>query len=200
MKYWINEKGNDKVIVINDQVIYNNNPRKSKIYEIHDQLRKGFIPFTLTGTAFRYISKIVSNSKSNKLTIYYGEKNKVEIDAQGNKAQIIQYLKNDPVNKPIYQEFPEKWYRIIGKPLLAIAVIGLITAYTYQLAINIERGYIYEISSDRGIGMMLLGLAEILGSTKVLAIGIALSIIIFYSVISRIISKRTIQQLTYRKK
>lgn len=74
MKFWISEKGNDKVIVIDEKIIYNNNPSRSKLYEIQNQLRNGSIPPTLSGTPFNYIKKISSNSNSQKFEIQFGTK------------------------------------------------------------------------------------------------------------------------------
>jgi hypothetical protein len=199
MKFWISEKGNDKVIVIDEKVIYNNNPSRSKLYEIQNQLRNGNIPPTLSGTPFNYIKKISSNSNSQKFEIQFGHKNKLIIDAQENKEAILEHLKSDPINQPMYKEYPQKWYKVVYKPLVSLGLIGLVFARTYEIAYNMELDYDY-IVTGAGIAMMQVGLAEILGSKVILSIGILLVAIILYRVIKKLAAKSIVEELIYNKK
>jgi len=204
MKYWINTKGNDKLIVIDRQVIYNHNPNKSKLLEFEYELKKGIIPQRLTGIPIDYIERIIANDSSNTIKIYHAEDNEMELDARENKLEIINYLKENDGRRPIYSEYPEKWYLAIKKPLIALLVIIGLTYYLYDIAYFMELGYEYEVEASRGrgvaIGGLFLAVAEFLGTLGVIALGTILASIPLWFAWRNYRLKRVIYELDFSKK
>ncbi len=201
MKYWINTKGNDKLIAIDEEVIYSRNPSKGKLLEFEYELKKGIIPQKMTGTPINYIKKIIANDSSNIIKIYHGEKNETEIDARKHKLEIINYLKENDKRKPTYSEYPEKWYRAITKPLIALAIIIFVMYSLYDIAYYLELGYEYEVEV-RGIpigGLMLLA-AEFLGTLRVIVLGAILSLIPLWFAWRNYRLKRVIYELDFLKR
>jgi len=198
MKYWINIKGNDKLIAIDEEVIYNHNPSKSKLLEFEYELKKGIIPQKLTGIRIGYIKKIIANDSSNIIKIYHGEKNEIEIDAREHKLAIINYLKENDKRQPTYSEYPEKWYRVITKPLIVLAVIIFLTAYLHEIAYHMELGYEYEAEGVFG-GLTLIA-AESLGTLGAIALGVALALIPLAVAWRSYRLKRVIYELDFSKR
>ncbi len=196
MKYWINTKGNDKLIAIDEEVIYNHNPSKSRLLEFEYELKKGIIPQRLTGTRIGYIKKIIANDSSNIIKIYHGEKNETEIDAQEHKLAIINYLKENDKRKPTYSEYPEKWYSAITKPMIALGVIILLASSIYDIAYHMELGYEYEAE---GFGGLFLVAAEFLGTLGAIAVGAILSLIPLWFAWRNYRLKRVIYELDFLK-
>lgn len=96
----------------------------------------------------------------------------------------------------MYKEYPQKWYKVVYKPLISLGLIGLVFARTYEIAYNMELGYDY-IVTGAGIAMMQVGLAKILGSKVILSIGILLIAIILYRVIKKLAAKSIVEELIY---
>ena len=203
MKYWISKKGNDKLIVIDNEVIYSYNPSKSKISYYEDELRKGKIPKELTGTSISYIKKIITSDSSNIIKLYYGEDNETEIEAREHKLEIINYLNENDSRKPKYLEYPEKWYLAIKRPVIALIIILGLTYYLYDIAYFIELGYEYEVQASRGrgiaIGGLLLAAAEILGTLGIIVLGSILASITLWIAWKNYNLKRIIYELNFNK-
>jgi len=88
------------------------------------------------------------------------------------------------------------------KPLLGCIAIGLLTLYLYDMAYNMELGYTYEVVGGRGKGQgtgnMLIGIAEILGSTGVVAFGGLLVALVIGFNFKKLTNKVMITKLKYR--
>jgi len=201
MKYWKCTKGNDKLIVIDEEVIYNYNPSTNELVEFERELKRGIIPSSLTGVPISYIKKIISNDKSNIIKIFHGEDNETIVDARENKLKIIKYINDNDKRNPSYSEYPEKWYVAIRKPFIGLLVLIGLTYYMYDIAYYMELGYEYEIGGRRargaGIGGLILGLAEILGSKGVIILGSILSLIPIWIGWRSYQLKRTIYELNF---
>lgn len=203
MQYWICKKGNDKLIVIDEEVIYNNNPSESKLVEYKRQLQKNKIPEKLTGTPIRYIRKIRTTDTSNTIKIFSGENNETEIDAREHKLAILNYLKENDKRRPQYLEYPEAWYSVLKKPIITLLVIIGLTYYLYDLAYFMELGFEYELTGRRSrgiaIGGILLSIAETLGTAGVIVLGSVLGSITAWLAWRNYRLKRTVYELDFRR-
>ena len=200
MKYWINkEKGSDNLIIISDTVIYCSNYSDSKLREFEIELMSGVIPKSLTGTPFGYIKTIESGSNSNKIKIYYGKKNdlKMAVKNEEVRKEIFDYLKQDGLNQPLYEKKHLSRFEASLKPLLVLMIVAGIIYFIASIATDMEAGVEYEA---RGLGNLIIGVAQVLGTKGVIAAGAIPLLILIYKVVKSIQRPPVIERLHYARK
>ncbi len=201
MKYWISDKGNDKLTVITKEVIYNTNPSRNKIDIFKRELQKGSIPKEITGIPLGQIKTIQINDRSNTIQLIKNNSDNeiVEVDARDHKEEIFTFFKEEIYAGIEVHNYVENVYKKIFKLLIPIGVILFFTIRTYTIASGMEMGYEYEIVGGRArsgaTGGILLGLADTLGSTGVLALGSILGLIPLYLLIQGIRKKKNITEI-----
>jgi|GEM_PF-6789191 len=206
MKFWIEkEGGGHNLIVITDSVIYSSSYSVHKLREFEYELKKGNIPEVLTGTPFSYIKTIVSNSRQNKIKIYYGKESDIELDVKNEKfrAEIMEYLKEDKKNLPVYQKEDMSSLKAGLKPLLFLLIAVVLTSYTALIAAEMENGAAYTVRGRVGgeiLGNLVIGLAELLGFNGVLIAGTIIFMLLLYKLVKCMQNPPVIERLDYRKK
>lgn len=197
MKYWINDKGNDKLIVIANGILYNYNPSQIQLNEYKNELQRGKIPKKLTGTPINYFTKVSTDNRSKKTVILYGENNELELDTRENHLAILDYLREDDLRNPKYTEYIESIYSAVKKPVIALLLIIFFTVYSYGIAEVLEYGRSSIITGGEVIGIFL-GLAEILGRKGIRLLGNGLALIPIWLIWRNVRFRRTIYELNYK--
>ena len=197
MKYWISQTGNNKLIIITDDIIYNRNPNKKKLLEYETQLKNGEIPQKLTGTPFRYIKSIETDNQTDTITIAYGQENELKLDVKENKYDIMEYLRQDTVNQPTFSALPKRAMEKISQPILFLLGVFAATYFLYDIAYYTELGYTYEVEAG-AISGLLIGIAQIAGVKGLLFIAASLTLLTLKTIWSRLKTKTIITKLVYR--
>ncbi|GAA4275132.1 hypothetical protein U6A24_17335 [Aquimarina gracilis] len=201
MKYWITNSGNDKVIVITNDVIYNANPSRKKINSYTRELEKGNIPKQITGVPIYQIKSIRIDNHSDKIYIIKNNKDQdeIDLDTRNNKMEIFNYLKSEIFSDKKVLDYVQSVGTRLFKQIVPLAVILFFTFLTYSYAQDLEIGYEYQITGHRTRGVatggILLGIADTLGSTGVLLLGTTLSLIPIYFMIQVIRTKKNITKI-----
>ncbi|MEH0154086.1 hypothetical protein V6R21_08040 [Limibacter armeniacum] len=199
MKYWVSKSGNDKLIVVSDDVIYNFNPGLNQLYLFEEELRQGKIPKKLTGTPLSYIRSISSKVGSPKIQLNYGKDSELLIHAGEHKKEIFSYLKDGLSLQPKYVLEEESFFTRAKNPLIMLLITLGVVIFSYDYAKNMELGYTYEIRGRIGVlGGLSLGLAEILGSEGVLFFGTLISGISTVFIWKAFRNKGFIEKLIYK--
>jgi hypothetical protein len=206
MKYWIDkESKGDNLVVISDTVIYCSRYSQSKLREFEQELVSGQIPKSLTGTSFGYIKTIVASNKSDKIKVLYGKESDMKLVVKNEiiRFGIIEYLKEDKVNQPIYKKEYYSKFKASLRPLLFLVIAAAVIYYIADIAAGIESGIGYEShghGSGQAFGNIIIAFAQFSGFKGVLAVGLVIGLFLIYKLVRNIQSPPVIETLDYTKK
>ncbi len=169
MEVWKSEiKGDTKLIVFNNNIIYLGNPKDENLNNSVDNIRNNILPDKMMSIPLSYIKKI--EKKDQNIDIFYSSKSseRIVISNDSLRNTIFDYFKN---NISQFSYFQENISAIssVKRSIIALIIILLAFFYTMTLALDIENGNDYEVRSYKSVFTIMYVIAK-LGSLKVILI------------------------------
>lgn len=169
MEVWKSEiKGDTKLIVFNNNIIYLGNPKDENINNSVDDIRNNILPDKMMSIPLSYIKKI--EKRDQNIDIFYSSKSseRIVISNDSLRNTIFDYFKNN-ISHLSYSQENISVVNSVKKSIIALIVILLVFFYTMTLALDIENGNEYEIRSYKSVFTIMYVIAK-LGSLKVIMI------------------------------
>lgn len=170
-KIWkLKESKSNKVILIQDKVIYKGNPKENDLNRVNSETSDFTFLKDLFSIPYSYIKQIENQSGKNYIKIFFGKESEEElyIDSEIIKKEVFEFLKSDNQNLKYSIEFPTVINYAKGQ-LFALLSISGIFIWSLYLAIQIESGVKYELvgGGNPGITGIVLAIANF-GSFKII--------------------------------
>jgi len=172
MKIWTsNEKGNDKIILFTNEIIYKGNPKEEEIEKILFELEvQGVISKNLVGFPLSYFQEINLQEGKTFIELSFAKDSSehLKINDEMKKMEIFNYLKENIPNSKYSLEKPS-FLQAAKKPLIAGIVVIIFFMATLYFAVELESGNQYYIEGDKynSITGIVLALAQ-MGVTNVI--------------------------------
>lgn len=174
MKIWKgNENTDDKIIATDNSVIYKGNPATQEINHCITDIQNGVIPKQgFTGIPVSYLQEIRMQEGKNYIELVMAKDSEehLRINDEMMKQEVFNYFKNNiPGSSFTIDHY--SWFRAGKKPLIALAVVAGLFAWTLPYAIGYDNGTEYEISNGRynSLTGIVLAIAS-MGKTNVFLI------------------------------
>jgi hypothetical protein len=170
-KIWkLKESKSNKVILIQDKVIYKGNPKENTLNRVNSETSDFTFLKDLFSIPYSYIKQIENQSGKNYIKIFFGKESEEElyIDSEIIKKEVFEFLKNDNQNLKYSVEIPTV-INYAKAQLFALLSISGIFIWSLYLAIQIESGVEYELvgGGNPGITGIVLAIANF-GSFKII--------------------------------
>jgi hypothetical protein len=170
-KIWkLKESKSNKVILIQDRVIYKGNPKETDLSRLNLESNNNTFLKDLFSIPYSYIKQIENQSGKNYIKIFFGNESQEElyIDNESIKKEVFEFLKSDNQSLVYSVEIPSV-INYVKAQLFALLSISAIFIWSLYLAIQIERGAEYELvgGGNPGITGIVLAIAHI-GSFKII--------------------------------
>jgi hypothetical protein len=191
-KIWkLKESKSNKVILIQDKIIYKGNPRENDLNSSRLETRENAFLKDLFSIPYSYIRRIENQKGKNYIKIFFGNDSEEElyIDNEIIKQEVFEFLKSDNQNLKYSIETPNI-LNYAKAQIFALLSILAIFIWSLYLAIQIESGVEYELvgGGNPGITGIVLAIAN-LGSFKIIIGYIILSVIIIFALAKRLKSR-----------
>jgi hypothetical protein len=173
MKIWTsNEKGDDKIIVYSNDMIYKANPPASEIDQYLFDLQLQHTPSkNYFGIPLRYIAEINQQEGKNYIEIIFrGDSEHLKIKDDKTRSEIFEFFKQN-IPGATTSIVRQSTLQSVKKQLIAMAVISIIFSWSLYLAKGIEEGNDYDVTGQRyhSIAGIVLLIAS-MGVKKILVI------------------------------
>ena len=150
MKIWRgDENTDDKIIAMNNSVVYKGNPQNAEINHCINELMNGIIPKVgFIGIPLSYLKEIRQQEGRDQIELFFGRDSEEHLK-----------IKNDIMRNDIFNYFKENLsganfsidryskLRAGKKPLIALGVVMAIFFWTLPYAIGYDNGEQYEITN-----------------------------------------------------
>jgi len=191
-KIWkLKESKSNKVILIQDKIIYKGNPRENDLNSSRLETRENAFLKDLFSIPYSYIRRIENQKGKNYIKIFFGNDSEEElyIDNEIIKQEVFEFLKSDNQNLK-YSIGTPNILNYAKAQIFALLSILAIFIWSLYLAIQIESGVEYELvgGGNPGITGIVLAIAN-LGSFKIIIGYIILSVIIIFALAKRLKSR-----------
>jgi hypothetical protein len=202
MQIWTNEeKGNEKIIAYIDQTIYRGNPKSSEIDSCIYDLKMRKIPTdSFVGIPLHYLKEINIQEGKEYIEILFGGDSyeHFRIKDQNRRTEIFNYFK---ANIPNVIFSVDKYSKVKAgkKPLIAMAVAGLLFLWVFFIAKGMESGNSYEVVGEQHSLASIVLLIASLGVNKILLIFASLFAIAVIAFIKRAKNPPLITRLTIKR-
>jgi hypothetical protein len=202
MQIWTNEeKGNEKIIAYIDQTIYRGNPKSSEIDScIYDLKMRKIPPDSFVGIPLHYLKEINIQEGKEYIEILFGGDSyeHFRIKDQNRRTEIFNYFK---ANIPNVIFSVDKYSKVKAgkKPLIAMAVVGLLFLWVFFIAKGMESGNSYEVVGEQHSLASIVLLIASLGVNKILLIFASLFAIAVIAFIKRAKNPPLITRLTIKR-
>ena len=197
IKYWLLREKHDRLIVIKEKSIYIGNIKSINQINLISEIEKGIIPKDMFSIPYSYIRSIESQENKELIKVYYGVdyEEGIKISNKNIKKEIFEFLRSELTKFEYNQNIPSV-FKHTRPQIFAILIATGFFLWTLYLAIEIGKGYEYEIVGGRaGITGVVLGLAQF-GALKVI-LGYTLIIFIaIYSLMKKIKNRSLTEYLT----
>jgi hypothetical protein len=197
-KIWkFKESTSNKVILIQDKVIYKGNPKENDLNRVNSETSDFTFLKDLFSIPYSYIKQIENQSGKNYIKIFFGKESEEElyIDSDIIKKEVFEFLKNDNQNLKYSIEIPTVM-QYAKAQLFALLTISGIFIWSLYLAIQIESGVEYELvgGGNPGITGIVLAIAN-LGSFNIIIGYLVLLGITMFALMQRLKSRSEVEFL-----
>jgi hypothetical protein len=202
MKIWRGQENtDDKIIAYADRTIYKGNPKIDEIDYIIIEMKNGIIPTrNFIAIPLSYIKEIKLQEGKNQIEIMFGKDSYEELKIKNVllRTEIFDYFKQN-ISGATYSLDEYSKLRAGKKPLIAMAVIGILFLWSLCYAIGYDNGNEYEISNGHynSLTGIVLAIASYGVKKVVIVFGLLLSIA-FFSFIRKIKSPPIINRIKLR--
>lgn len=191
-KIWkLKESKSNKVILIQDKVIYKGNPKENDLNRINSETSDFSYLKDLFSIPYSYIKLIENQSGKNYIKIFFGRDSEEElyIESEIIKKEVFEFLKSDIQNLKYSVEIPTA-INYAKAQIFALLSISGIFIWSLYLAIQIESGVEYELigRGNPGITGIVLAIANF-GSLKIVVGYLILLAIILFVLTKRLKSR-----------
>lgn len=143
-KYWFNNKGSDRIVLVGNNKIYKGNPKPEKIIEYKNLIEKGKIPEKLFGIPYSYLNRIELKKGTSYIEIFFRKESteKIELKDAETREKVFNYFREYiPGGSYKLEEYSK--FQSAKKPLIAMLVIFVIYLWCISTAIPLEKGELY---------------------------------------------------------
>jgi hypothetical protein len=203
VKIWTTEdKANDKIIAVVDNMIYKCNPGTEDIDEYVKALKMKDIPAKNTfGIPFSYIKEIKYQEGKKYIQVLFGNDGEehFRITNEARLREVFEFftgiLPGSTQSKDVFKPL-----RAAKKPLIALLVVSILFVYTLFIANDIEHGEAYDVHGGHYGSMagIVLMLAE-LGVKNVLYIYVPLIVIAILAFITKVRKPPVFHRIVIRR-
>lgn len=161
-KKWINRKEKEhSFILFNDNTIYRVQVNEDQFSNVNREISQGKISDKFIGLPIHYIKTIEFKEDDINLKIKHGKESEDEIRISDHilRKEIFDYVKNHSNIKRYAKQKPSLLKRI-KKPLTALGVVVGTFTFVYSYIDKMNRGYVYELEGNEGLGGIILALAQ----------------------------------------
>lgn len=168
-------KGDTKLIVFSNNIIYLGNPKDENINNAVYDIKNNILPDKIMSIPLSYIKKI--EKKDKNIDLFYGSTSseRIVISNDSLRNTVFDYFKHNIPHLSYSQENISA-ISSVKKSIIALAIILTVFFYTLTLALDIENGNDYEIRSYKSVFAIMYVIAK-LGSLKVIMIFSALILV-----------------------
>lgn len=189
MKIWtLTQKGDDKIIAFDNQVIYRGSSKIADVDKIIFELTTlKTIPKGLTGIPISYIKEINQEFGKNQIELFFAEDSTedLKISEEALRSEIFNYFKSN-IPGSEYVLLKKTPIQAGKKPLIAFVVALVIFLWVFYIAKGMESGNEYDVPGQHydSIAGIVLIIASIGVKNVILVFG-SLILISVYSFIKK---------------
>jgi hypothetical protein len=192
------EPKSDKLVLIQNNCIYKGNPTREELNNIKIDSPNVEKLNNVFSIPYGYIKKIENQKKSNQIKIYLGSKSEDEIKLENEtqKNEVFNFLKLELPNFKYKSEIPSI-FKYAKPQIFAIIISTAIFIWAMYLAIEMSKGYQYEIIGGGG-GGGITGIILMLAGLGIVNLVIGYSVIVgiaIFSLIKRLKTRTEIEIL-----